>query len=73
VPRVLIEKFEGGGAPISLSDVAALRRALEGAGVISIDEKRDGPGVKLRDRPACLIRRKQKGYRLPRGQIRRPH
>ena len=33
---------------ISLTAVAAIRKALEKAGVIFIDENGDGPGVRLR-------------------------
>jgi hypothetical protein len=44
VPWVVIEEFEGGGAPLSEADVAALRRALEAAGV---EFTNDGqPGVR---------------------------
>ena len=37
VPRVVIEEFEAGGASLSEADLAALRRALEDAGVIFIE------------------------------------
>jgi hypothetical protein len=48
VPRVVIEEFEGGGAPLSEADFTALRDALETTGVIFIEENGGGPGVRLR-------------------------
>ncbi|MBV9974078.1 MAG: hypothetical protein JO105_01655 [Hyphomicrobiales bacterium] len=49
VPRVVIEEFEGGGAPLSPADLLALRQALEQAGVLFLDaDHGGGPGVRLR-------------------------
>ena len=50
VPRVVIEEFEGGGAPLSEADFAALRQVLERSGVVFIDENGGGAGVRLRER-----------------------
>ena len=49
-----IKRLEGmrGTVSAQLSTVTAIRRALEAAGVIFIDENGEGPGVRLRkDRP----------------------
>ena len=48
IPRVAIEEFEGGCAPLSDADFAALRQALERSGVVFIDEDGGGAGVRLR-------------------------
>ena len=48
IPRVVIEEFEGGGAPLSEADFAALRHAFERAGVVFLDGNGGGPGVRLR-------------------------
>jgi len=51
VPRVTIEEFEGGGAPLSPADLLALRQALEQAGVLFLDaDHGGGVGVRLRQR-----------------------
>ena len=50
IPRVVIEEFESGGAPLSEADFTALRHALETTGVIFIEENGGGPGVRLRRR-----------------------
>ena len=42
IPRVVIEEFEGGGAPLSEADVAALRHALEQAEFMFIDANGGG-------------------------------
>jgi hypothetical protein len=47
---VVIEEFEGGGAPLSEADFAALRQALEQSGVVFLDENGGGAGVRLRKR-----------------------
>jgi hypothetical protein len=49
IPRVVIEEFEGGGAPLSETDLSAIRHALEQAGVVFIDPNGGGPGVRLRE------------------------
>ena len=46
IPRVVIEEFEGGGAPLSEADLAAIRLALERAGVEFTNGEQ--PGVRLR-------------------------
>ena len=49
VPRVVIEDFEADGTMPSRDYPAALRQALEQAGVIFIDEDGSGgPGVRLK-------------------------
>jgi transcriptional regulator with XRE-family HTH domain len=40
--------FESGRRRPHPSTVAAIRAALEGAGVVFVDENGDGPGVRLR-------------------------
>jgi len=41
------------GADAKQSTILALRRALEAAGVIFVEENGEGPGVRLRKRPAA--------------------
>jgi hypothetical protein len=41
----------GGAIPVTLANEAALRTALEAAGVEFIDENGGGPGVRLRKLP----------------------
>ena len=48
IPRVVIEEFEAGGAPLSEVDFAALRHAFERAGVVFLDGNGGGPGMRLR-------------------------
>ncbi len=48
VAKRTIASFEGGTAQPYARTVAAIRSALEAAGVIFIDENGDGPGVRLR-------------------------
>jgi hypothetical protein len=48
VPRVVIEEFEAGGTMPSKDNLAALRCALEQAGVVFLDANGGGPGVRLR-------------------------
>ena len=48
IPRVVIEEFEAGGAPLSEADLAAMRRAFEAAGVVFIEGGGLGPGVRLK-------------------------
>ena len=48
IPCVVIEEFEGGGAPVSEADFAALRHTFERAGVVCLDGNGGGPGVRLR-------------------------
>ena len=40
-----------GGQPLKDRTVAAIRAALESAGVILVDENGEGPGVRLRKAP----------------------
>ncbi len=52
VVRDVVVDFEGGIRTPSASNIAAIRAALEAAGVIIIDETDDvGPGVRLRKLP----------------------
>jgi hypothetical protein len=39
---------EDGAPPITAANANALQRALEGAGVIFVEENGEGPGVRLR-------------------------
>jgi hypothetical protein len=48
VPRGAIEEFEVGGTVPSEDNIAALRRALEQAGVSRIEGDGLGPGVRLK-------------------------
>ena len=48
IPCVVIEEFEGGGAPVSEADFAAQRHTFERAGVVCLDGNGGGPGVRLR-------------------------
>jgi hypothetical protein len=48
IPRVVIEEFKAGGAPLSVADLAAMRRAFEAAGVIFVEGDGLGPGVRVR-------------------------
>lgn len=48
VHRNTISNFETGKFAGSENAIAAIRAALEAAGVIFIDENGDGPGVRLR-------------------------
>jgi transcriptional regulator with XRE-family HTH domain len=48
VPRDAIADFENGSRTLSQDRIAAIRAALEAAGVIFIDENGEGPGVRLR-------------------------
>jgi predicted transcriptional regulator len=48
VPRHVIADFENGSVAPSASNLAAIRAALEAAGVIFVDENGEGPGVRLR-------------------------
>jgi transcriptional regulator with XRE-family HTH domain len=44
-----VKRFEtGSGAKVSDDAVASMRKALETAGVIFVDENGEGPGVRLR-------------------------
>jgi transcriptional regulator with XRE-family HTH domain len=40
--------FEAGKEPAEVFDLGIVRRALESAGVIFVDENGEGPGVRLR-------------------------
>lgn len=44
-----ITRFEK-GEPLKDRTVAAIRTALEAAGIVFIDQNGEGPGVRLRDR-----------------------
>jgi transcriptional regulator with XRE-family HTH domain len=48
VPRDTIADLENGSRTLSPGNLAAIRAALEAAGVIFIDENGEGPGVRLR-------------------------
>jgi transcriptional regulator with XRE-family HTH domain len=48
VPRHVVTDFENGSLTPSAKDLAAIRAALEAAGVIFVDENDEGPGVRLR-------------------------
>jgi transcriptional regulator with XRE-family HTH domain len=48
VSHVTINRFEMGQASSNPSTLAALRQAMEAAGVIFIDQNGEGPGVRLR-------------------------
>ena len=51
VSSMTVKRAEGSGKPAASSDaVAAIRAALESAGVIFIEENGGGPGVRLRGR-----------------------
>jgi transcriptional regulator with XRE-family HTH domain len=52
VPHDAIADFENGSRTLSLDNLAAIRAALEAAGVIFIDENGEGPGVRLRKKRA---------------------
>ncbi|MFG1374164.1 helix-turn-helix transcriptional regulator [Xanthobacter oligotrophicus] len=45
-----IRNFEKGRRIPSINNVAAIRAALEAAGVLFIEQNGNGPGVRLRDR-----------------------
>jgi hypothetical protein len=56
VSRETVRKFERGGS-LRTTNVEAIQRALETAGVIWIDAKDGGPGARLREarrRPVAL-------------------
>jgi transcriptional regulator with XRE-family HTH domain len=48
VTTATIAKFEGGTQPPPMLDVSVVRRMLNDAGVIFVEENGDGPGVRLR-------------------------
>jgi transcriptional regulator with XRE-family HTH domain len=52
VPRPVIADFENGSLIPSANDLAAIRAALKAVGVIFINENGEGPGVRLRKKPA---------------------
>lgn len=47
---VTVRQFEGGGSQPRNATLDVLRRALEAAGVVFIDQNGNGPGVRLRER-----------------------
>ena len=48
VSDLAIKNFEGGSTRPHASTLGAMRRALESAGVIFVEENGEGPGVRLR-------------------------
>jgi transcriptional regulator with XRE-family HTH domain len=49
VSSMTVKRAEGSGQPPAAGEsVAAIRSALESAGVIFVDENGEGPGVRLR-------------------------
>ncbi|MCB1448107.1 MAG: helix-turn-helix domain-containing protein [Rhizobiaceae bacterium] len=50
VSRNTVVDFEKGRRTPGTNNLAAIRAALESAGVIFIDQNGNGPGVRLRDR-----------------------
>lgn len=50
VSTASIANFESGKRTPIANNLAAIRQALEAAGVIFIDQNGNGPGVRLRDR-----------------------
>lgn len=51
VGYVTVQEFERGQTSPRILTLRALRSALEGAGVVFVDENGDGPGVRLRKKP----------------------
>lgn len=47
-----VRDFEKGRRTPNINNLAAIRRALESAGVIFVEENGEGPGVRLRKAPA---------------------
>ena len=47
-----IRNFEEGRRILSANNLAAIRAALEAAGVVFVEENGDGPGVRLRKEKA---------------------
>ena len=45
---VTVRQFEGGGSHPRNATLAVIKRALEEAGVIFVEENGEGPGVRLR-------------------------
>ena len=52
VPRDALADFEAGVRHLNENNLTAIRTALEEAGVIFINENGEGPGVRLRKKPA---------------------
>ena len=52
MPRDALADFEAGVRHLSENNLTAIRTALEEAGVIFINENGEGPGVRLRKKPA---------------------
>jgi len=48
ISTTALNNIERGAADPKASTVVALRRALEAAGVVFVDENGDGPGVRLK-------------------------
>jgi hypothetical protein len=48
VPVAIVADYESGVAPTRPADLAAIKRALESAGVAFIEANGGGPGVRLR-------------------------
>jgi hypothetical protein len=54
VRRDVLADFENGSRTLSPDNLAAIRAALEAAGVIFIDENGEGPGVRLRKKARAM-------------------
>lgn len=51
VSSMTVKRAEGSGKPAASAEaIAAIRAALEAAGVVFIDQNGSGPGVRLRER-----------------------
>ena len=54
VGNATIRNFESGNSAPQHSTLDVLRRALEAAGVIFVEENGDGPGVRLKKKPLAV-------------------
>jgi transcriptional regulator with XRE-family HTH domain len=60
---VTVRQFEGGSQP-RRATLDVLRRALEGAGVIFVEENGKGPGVRLKKEPLAVAEITEKIHAL---------